>query len=219
MKRTVIIIISCVLCILCAEAQTFTDRLQQQKAGKGTVTLHQSKEIDKLVNGRYSDPNAAGMRPDIKPEQPAKEQQAGQGNTVGQGNSVKQAGQVRPVKQAGQVRQEKQDTDQQDIMPQDTTPDMGKKVMRRSYKTTGYRVQVWAGGNSRVDRQKAEKAGLTIKRNIPDVPVYVHFYSPRWICRIGNYRTYEEAHEVLREVKQLGYPEAVIVKGKITVQY
>ena len=210
MKRTVIIIISCVLCTICAEAQTFTDRLQQQKAGKGTVTLHQSKEIDKLVNGRYSDPNAAGMRPDIKPEQPAKEQQAGQGNTVRQ---------VSPVRHVGQVKQEKQNTDQQDIIPQDTTPDMSKKVMRKSYKTTGYRVQVWAGGNSRVDRQKAEKAGLTIKRNIPDVPVYVHFYSPRWICRIGNYRTYEEAHEVLREVKQLGYPEAVIVKGKITVQY
>ncbi|MBO5157022.1 MAG: SPOR domain-containing protein [Prevotella sp.] len=210
MKRTVIIIISCVLCTICAEAQTFTDRLQQQKAGKGTVTLHQSKEIDKLVNGRYSDPNAAGMRPDIKPEQPAKEQQAGQGNTVRQ---------VSPVRHVGQVKQEKQNTDQQDIIPQDTTPDMSKKVMRKSYKTTGYRVQVWAGGNSRVDRQKAEKAGMTVKRNIPGVPVYVHFYSPRWICRIGNYRTYEEAHEVLREVKQLGYPEAVIVKGKITVQY
>lgn len=205
MKRTVIIIISCVLCTICAEAQTFTDRLQQQKAGKGTVTLHQSKEIDKLVNGRYSDPNAAGMRPDIKPEQPEKENK-----------EKKQDRQSAQVKQTGPVRL---DPEQQDNLSQDTTPDMSKKVMRKSYKITGYRVQVWAGGNSRVDRQKAEKAGLTIKRNIPDVPVYVHFYSPRWICRIGNYRTYEEAHEVLREVKQLGYPEAVIVKGKITVQY
>ena len=213
MKKTVIIIICCVLCTFGAEAQTFTDRLQQQKAGKGTVTLHQSKDIDKLVNGRYSDPNAAGMRPDIKPEQPVKEQQTGQGSTVSSVGPVRQVGQVR------QVRQEKQDTDQLDTMPQDTEPDMSKKVMRKSYKTTGYRVQVWAGGNSRVDRQKAEKAGMTIKRNIPNVPVYVHFYSPRWICRIGNYRTYEEAHEVLREVKQLGYTEAVIVKGKITVQY
>lgn len=205
MKRTVIIIISCVLCTICAEAQTFTDRLQQQKAGKGTVTLHQSKEIDKLVNGRYSDPNAAGMRPDIKPEQPEKENK-----------EKKQDRQSAQVKQTGPVRL---DPEQQDNLSQDTTPDMSKKVMRKSYKITGYRVQVWAGGNSRVDRQKAEKAGLTIKRNIPDVPVYVHFYSPRWICRIGNYRTYEEAHEVLREVKQLGYTEAVIVKGKITVQY
>lgn len=195
----------CVLCTICAEAQTFTDRLQQQKAGKGTITLHQSKEIDKLVNGRYSDPNAAGMRPDIKPEQPEKENK-----------EKKQDRQSAQVKQTGPVRL---DPEQQDNLSQDTTPDMSKKVMRKSYKTTGYRVQVWAGGNSRVDRQKAEKAGLTIKRNIPDVPVYVHFYSPRWICRIGNYRTYEEAHEVLREVKQLGYTEAVIVKGKITVQY
>lgn len=207
MKRTVIIIISCVLCTICAEAQTFTDRLQQQKAGKGTVTLHQSKEIDKLVNGRYSDPNAAGMRPDIKPEQPEKEKE---------NKEKKQDRQSAQVKQTGPVRL---DPEQQDNLSQDTTPDMSKKVMRKSYKTTGYRVQVWAGGNSRVDRQKAEKAGMTVKRNIPGVPVYVHFYSPRWICRIGNYRTYEEAHEVLREVKQLGYPEAVIVKGKITVQY
>lgn len=205
MKRTVIIIVSCVLCTICAEAQTFTDRLQQQKAGKGTVTLHQSKEIDKLVNGRYSDPNAAGMRPDIKPEQPEKENK-----------EKKQDRQSAQVKQTGPVRL---DPEQQDNLSQDTTPDMSKKVMRKSYKTTGYRVQVWAGGNSRVDRQKAEKAGMTVKRNIPGVPVYVHFYSPRWICRIGNYRTYEEAHEVLREVKQLGYTEAVIVKGKITVQY
>lgn len=205
MKRTVIIIISCVLCTICAEAQTFTDRLQQQKAGKGTVTLHQNKEIDKLVNGRYSDPNAAGMRPDIKPEQPEKENK-----------EKKQDRQSAQVKQTGPVRL---DPEQQDNLSQDTTPDMSKKVMRKSYKTTGYRVQVWAGGNSRVDRQKAEKAGMTVKRNIPGVPVYVHFYSPRWICRIGNYRTYEEAHEVLREVKQLGYTEAVIVKGKITVQY
>lgn len=195
----------CVLCTICAEAQTFTDRLQQQKAGKGTITLHQSKEIDKLVNGRYSDPNAAGMRPDIKPEQPEKENK-----------EKKQDRQSAQVKQTGPVRL---DPEQQDNLSQDTTPDMSKKVMRKSYKTTGYRVQVWAGGNSRVDRQKAEKAGMTVKRNIPGVPVYVHFYSPRWICRIGNYRTYEEAHEVLREVKQLGYTEAVIVKGKITVQY
>jgi hypothetical protein len=36
---------------------------------------------------------------------------------------------------------------------------------------------------------------------------------------MGNYRTYEEASEVLRSVKQLGYQSAIIVKGKITVAY
>ena len=36
---------------------------------------------------------------------------------------------------------------------------------------------------------------------------------------MGNYRTYEEAHDILRQVKQLGYASATIVKGKITVYY
>ena len=36
---------------------------------------------------------------------------------------------------------------------------------------------------------------------------------------MGNYRTYEEAHEMLSRVKQLGYQSAIVVKGKITVQY
>lgn len=192
----------CVLCALCAEAQTFTDRIQQKQAGKGTVTINQDKQIEQLVNGRYSDPNAAGMRPDNKSGQPVKEK-------------------PKTTQQTTKQTKTPNTTTQQDPKPEQTTtePDMGKKVMANGYKTKGYRVQVWAGGNSRVDRQKAEKAGMEIKRNMPGVPVYVHFYSPRWICRIGNYRTYEEAHEALQEVKQIGYTEAIIVKGTITVQY
>ena len=57
-----------------------------------------------------------------------------------------------------------------------------------------------------------------MKSLFPGEPVYVHFYSPRWVCRIGNYRSYEEADEVLHRVKNLGYQSAIIVKGKITVQ-
>ena len=73
------------------------------------------------------------------------------------------------------------------------TIDTRKKIMK-GYKVNGFRVQV-------------------------SEPIYVHFYSPRWICRMGNYRTYEEAHAILRSVKELGYQSAIIVKGKITVQY
>ena len=99
----------------------------------------------------------------------------------------------------------------------DTTSNR-KKVMK-GYKVDGYRVQVFAGGNSRNDRLKAERTGNEIKSLFPDVPVYVHFYSPRWICRMGNYRSYEEAHQVLSRVMSLGYQSAIIVKGKITVSY
>lgn len=103
----------------------------------------------------------------------------------------------------------------------DTTyvEDTRKKVMKGGYKINGYRVQVYAGGNSRDARRKAEKTGREINTLFPGEPVYVHFYSPRWICRMGNYRTYEEAHQILNAVKKLGYKSAIIVKGKITVSY
>lgn len=99
------------------------------------------------------------------------------------------------------------------------TIDMRKKVMRRSYKVTGYRVQAYAGSNSRADRLKAENAREHIKQILPNEPIYVHFYSPRWICRVGNYRSYGQAAHILKQIKALGYKQACIVRGKISVQY
>lgn len=52
----------------------------------------------------------------------------------------------------------------------------------------------------------------------PTQPVYVHFYSPRWICRVGNFRSYEEAARMLEQIRAMGYKSAIVVKGKITVQ-
>lgn len=112
----------------------------------------------------------------------------------------------------------KSDTEEEDEM-EIPVVDLRKKVMRKSYKVEGFRVQVFAGGNSRKDRQAAENAGRKMKMCYPEVPVYTHFYSPRWICRIGNYRSYGEAATMLRNVQKLGYKSAVIVKGKISIQY
>ena len=97
------------------------------------------------------------------------------------------------------------------------TVDMRKKVMRGAHQITGYRVQAFAGGNTRADKLKAQQAGNAIKMRFPDQPIYVHFYSPRWICRMGNYRSIGEARRMLKAVKAMGYKSAIIVKGKITV--
>lgn len=85
-------------------------------------------------------------------------------------------------------------------------------------KITGYRVQVYKGGNTRNDREAAERIGQEMKSLFKDEAVYVHFYSPNWICRIGNYRTYEEANSVKRKLEDMGYHDVLIMKGKITVK-
>ena len=203
MKRLLIILTLCVGCIFTADAQsTFTQRLQQSNQGEGKVTVKQSKEIDNLVNGPTNVTSSSQSQTAINRKQQEKEKE--QTATKQDKKEIKQT----------LVQSETRDS----IDVSDSAEDNHKKVMR-GYKINGYRVQVFAGGNSRNDRIKAERIGSEIKSLFPGVPVYVHFYSPRWICRMGNYRTYEEAHEVLNRVKNLGYQSAIIVKGKITVQY
>ena len=183
-------------------SQTFTQRLQKSNAGEGKVTVTQSKEIDDLVNG-----------PQDVVTTPAKQNtQSNQSNQNTQ-NTQKQA-EEKPLQ-----TQRPQITVQPEMTPDTTYTDEPRKKILKGYKVNGYRVQVFAGGNSRDARVKAEKTGREINALFPGEPVYVHFYSPRWICRMGNYRTYEEAHQILNAVKKLGYKSAIIVKGKITVPY
>lgn len=194
-------------------AQTFTQHLQLQGASGKAMTVSQSKEIDELVNH-------ADVSRDTKPSAASGKAEATKRAAHG-GNNKEKAATESPEKPKTAAEKPKAGTtasatdDGMDI----PTVDMRKKVMRRSYKVNGYRVQVFAGGNSRNDKQKAHQAGDNVKMAFPDIPVYVHFYSPRWICRMGNFRTYEEANSVLRQVRELGYKQACIVSGKITVAY
>lgn len=209
------VILSCLLgfVTLSAQAQSFTQHLQQSQSGKA-MTIKQSKEIDELVNNTDVSHDARQTATNSHADAAPKKAQ--------QSSAVKQHDAAAPVKHPS-ATQEKAKAEPQassETEGQDTPAvDMRKKVMRRSYKVNGYRVQVFAGGNSRTDKQKAERAGESVKLAFPDIPVYVHFYSPRWICRMGNFRTYEEANSVLKQVRDLGYKQACIVSGKITVAY
>ena len=204
----------CVSCLLAANAQTtFTQRLQKSNTGEGKVTVTQSKEIDDLVNGPQ----------DVVT--PAKQTQSNQTIPNTQGTQNNQNTPKTPTTQnppqslQPQQSQRPQVTTQPEATPDTTYTDEPRKKVLKGYKINGYRVQVFAGGNSRDARLKAERTGREINSLFPGEPVYVHFYSPRWICRMGNYRTYEEAHQILNAVKKLGYKSAIIVKGKITVPY
>ncbi|MDE5947712.1 MAG: SPOR domain-containing protein [Prevotella sp.] len=226
MYRVVIILLLTVCSFVTAEAQTFLERLQRPQKGQGVVTVHQDAAISALVNGpkvvtaASKAPSAAATQrnatPATKPSAPET------------GKQVK-----KPVTQEDNRKTEAEagkNADAAAAKPSSAAPDRTaaadadvmaaqKKVMRNSYKVMGFRVQAFAGGNSRQDKIKAEQIGEKIKAAIPGEPVYVHFYSPRWICRVGNYRTYEEAHQMLQAIRKLGYTQASIVKGKISVQY
>ena len=202
-------LITFILTIICslsiqAQNQKFLDGLRANETGKGTVTVTQSPAIDVLVNGNPQQPANNAV-----PQHPAPNTQYAT-PIIPQENNRPDATQHTGTDIAH--------NGSESIPGDDASVDTRKKVMRNSYKTTGFRIQVFSGGNSRVDKQKAEKAGTDMKRYFPSEPVYVHFYSPSWKCRMGNYRTQEEARAVLAQVKKY-YPQACLVKGTISVQY
>ena len=206
MNRLLTFILALICCLgIQAQNQKFLDGLRANEPGKGTVTVTQSPAIDVLVNGNPQSANNNSVAP--APAAPVTHHPT---PTIPQENNRPDATQHPGTDIAHNGGS--------DIPGEDAAVDTRKKVMRNSYKTTGFRIQVFSGGNSRNDRQKAEKAGTDMKRYFPTEPVYVHFYSPSWKCRMGNYRTQEEARAVLAQVKKY-YPQACLVKGTISVQY
>ncbi|MBR1548670.1 MAG: SPOR domain-containing protein [Prevotella sp.] len=187
----------CLFTFLPLSAQTFTERIQKSAAGQASVVIHQDAEIDKLVNSATLGNTTPRPAATTTPSPTAN-------HSATTPSSSATAGKPTPSEKPAEAND---------------TVDLHKKLMRGGVKVNGYRVQAFAGGNSRKDRLQAEQVGNNIKAHYANVPVYVHFYSPRWICRVGNYRTYEEAHQMLQSLRKLGYSQASIVRGKITVQY
>lgn len=204
MRRLITILILCTGILTNAGAQTYTQRIQKQVTGQGTVTIHQDSVIDNLVNNATLGIRTSGH----SAAQPATASSAGKTSSKASSTSSSSSSSSSSFSSSSSSATVAPDT-----------ANSSKKLIRNGYKVLGYRVQAFAGGNSRADRIKAEQIGNNIKAQYADVPVYVHFYSPRWICRVGNYRTYEEAHQMLISLRKLGYTQATIVKGKITVSY
>lgn len=229
--RNIILSLLFMMCAtMSANAQTFLEQLKKNIPGEGKVTVTQSKDIDNLVNGVKG--------PATNPTAP----KTADGKTVGDKTRVATNHNLNKDKAAkdkaqalNKEREREHERDnaserkaeghKAERRTEETgemsipTVDISKKVMRNSHKISGYRVQAFAGGNTRNDKLRAQQIGNEIKMKHPDQPVYVHFYSPRWICRVGNYRTYGEAQKMLNSLRAMGYKGATIVKGTITVQY
>lgn len=85
-------------------------------------------------------------------------------------------------------------------------------------KARGFRVQVYAGNNSRMARQEANDVAEKLKKEFPELPVYAYFQPPRWLCRVGDYRSIEEADAAMRRLKSTGkFKEVSIVREQINI--
>lgn len=89
-------------------------------------------------------------------------------------------------------------------------------AQKMAQKVQGFRVQVYAGNNSQQARAEATRIADKVKTKFPELAVYTQFVSPRWLCRVGDYRSIEEADAVMRQLKEVGeFKEVSIVRSLI----
>lgn len=84
----------------------------------------------------------------------------------------------------------------------------------------GYRIQVYTGGNNRQAKQAAMSMKERVQKVFPELSVYITFKSPRWICRVGDFISREEARPYLKELRKQGIsPEANIISSTVSRSY
>jgi hypothetical protein len=85
--------------------------------------------------------------------------------------------------------------------------ELGTKI-----KAKGFRIQVFAGNNTRASKEKANEADRYIRANYPDLSVHTEFRNPRWLCTVGDFLYYEEAYDVMRKLrKETPYGKSIII--------
>ena len=88
--------------------------------------------------------------------------------------------------------------------------------------TEGYRIQVYSGNNQRVSRDEAQAVQNNFKELYPDFETpEIKYTAPFWRVYLGNFRSYEEAYVMLRDLR-LKFPkirnELYIVEDDIRLQ-
>ncbi len=244
MRKTIIALSLALFCAVPLSAQSFLDHLQKenQGQGQGSVSVKQSDDISKLVNGKNKQKeSSASSKSEAKPSSSSQSQSASSrtesrpaSHESSQASSTSRSTQTdeasaRAERERERARQRREDEKlkeeaRREAMKQRdeysstaTTSSRGsvKKVMRGGRRIDGYMVQVWSGGNTREDKMKAEQVGQEMKSQMPSLPVYVHFYSPRWACRIGNFKKQDDATALVKKLKKLGYRSACVVKASL----
>lgn len=87
-------------------------------------------------------------------------------------------------------------------------------------KIQGYRAQVFSGNNQRKSKDEAFRKEEEIKELFPDVPTYVTYTAPFWKLRVGDFRSHEEAYQLMRQLME-AFPdyakEMYIVKEEVKI--
>ena len=221
--------------------QTYTEKLRQNEAGKGTVVVNHSAEIDQVVNGKKAvkktatnnravtlpmtngkpvattTPNAKIPKRNVT-NTPANHA-VGSNSANASHNTTHNAGQSKENKNVNSSRQHATRNEERNVNSGGHNA-YHSYVNRARHKARGYRICIFTGGNSRADKQKAIKMGNKCRSKFPELASYASFEAPRWVMHVGDFKTREEAQKYVRLIRRSHISHEVrIVASEVNIPY
>lgn len=96
----------------------------------------------------------------------------------------------------------------------------GSRVLHSSIKTPIYHIQLFSSNNTDA-KQQAESFAIRVRESFPDLPTNVSYVSPFWRLRVGEYRSYEEAQAMQRQLKAK-FPELergmLVIRDRVEIE-
>lgn len=219
---------------------TYTEKLRQNEAGKGTVIVNHSAEIDQVVNGKKAakktttnnravtlpmtngkpivttTPNTESSKRNVTttPTNHA----VGSNTANASHTTTHNTGQSKENKNANNSRQHT--TRNEEGNGYNSHNANRSYVNRARHKARGYRICIFTGGNSRADKQKAIEMGNKCRSKFPELASYASFEAPRWVMHVGDFKTREEAQKYVRLIRRshISY-EVRIVASEVNIPY
>lgn len=154
--------------------RNFMQHLRKSAAGEGRVVVVQDSLIDRAVNNQAAPATKHKTAPSTDKDKAHKDKEAEKDKSHETTASEHHAHES--------ARQ-------------------GSHVGRQRYKAQGYRIQIFTGSNSHADKEKAYDVARKCQKAFPMLSVYPRFVSPRWICRVGDFRDHDDAQTYARKIR------------------
>ena len=198
-KKLTLILLAVFAITLSAMAQTpFTQHVRTQRAGEGKVRIIQDSIIEKVVN------------------QPMTGKTAKPGKTTGKTDKTTTKPKDDTATHHDNAAAKHDHTEHENADDNDTNKHVGSA---KTTTMTAYRIQIFSGSNSHQDKQKAYDLAAKCKEKFPELSVYTKFVSPRWVCRVGDFKNLADAQNYASKIRAAHFTREVrIVKTTIRVK-
>lgn len=198
-KKLTLILLAVFAITLSAMAQTpFTQHVRTQRAGEGKVRIIQDSIIEKVVN------------------QPMTGKTAKPGKTTGKTDKTTTKPKDDTATHPDNAAAKHDNTEHENADNNETNKHVGSA---KTTTMTAYRIQIFSGSNSHQDKQKAYDLAAKCKEKFPELSVYTKFVSPRWVCRVGDFKNLADAQNYASKIRAAHFTREVrIVKTTIRVK-